>query len=42
MFPVQLATERNGDLTRLIALKAGMWVGTITKGGSRFMTTWRK
>ena len=42
MFSVQLATGRNGDLTRLIALEAEMWVGTFTKGGWRFMTTWRK
>ena len=42
MFSVQLATGRNGDLTRWIALKAEVWVGTVTKGGWRFMTTWRK
>ena len=48
IFPVQLATSRIGNLTRLIqtlltmALKGEVWVEAITEGGRRFMASWRK
>ena len=42
IFPFQLATRRNGDLTRLIAFKSEVWVDTISEGERRFIATWRK